>query len=288
MHPRGDRAGLERPYSESAHSGPFLRALLVAALALAVALLVASLSAMQVSERDNALPVLGASVEALTEPELLVSRHLDTLHEQARENPDQAVIVPGFPIEVSLSAEETTTLDGPALADLLVDRASVLLYADGMDAFDRTGNQHVDRFSWQGVVRALDGRLTKDAHASATTAFTVMLFVTAGLAVPVVLSYREDRRLRALGIAVLAGSLSGLLAVIFAIFMVSQIGSDDPFVKDVREIVKDVFAVWRRNYTIVVILGVVMTATSLVLRFVSGRQPELAMEGDDEDEALTE
>ena len=263
----------ERFYDESAlTAAPFFRGLLVAALAVSVALFIAALSCRQLSQRDSAMPILTASVEALTDPQRLIESHQVVLRTTAEGGATEGIAVPGFPVDVTLSAEEVRTLQPPQLADILTERAAAVVYEEGMDALDQTGRQDDSLFSAQGGVRRVSDRLPADAHDSATTATVLLLLVTAALAVTVVLVYREERRLRALGMGVLLGGLAGLAASLLAGLMANQIGSDDPFVEDVREIVTTVLDVPRRNYLVVSLLGVGITAVSLVLQFMRRRE----------------
>lgn len=262
----------DRYYGEAAlTAAPFFRGLLVAAFAISVGLLVAALSARQVSQRDSALPVLAASIEALTDPHRLVESQHVALRALAEESPEDLIIVPGYPVDVGLSAEEVRTLDARELADLLTDRAAVVVYAEGMEALDQTGNQGDGLFSAQGVVRRVSDRLTDDTHEFATSATVGLLLVVAGLGVAVVLAYRDERRLRALGIGVLIGGLGGVALSLLAGLVASQAGGADPFEEDVRDIVATVIEVPRRNYVVVSLLGVAITGVSLVLQFLRRR-----------------
>jgi hypothetical protein len=217
------------------------------------------------------MPVLTASLEALTDPQRLIESHQVALRTTAQGGATEGIAVPGFPVDVRLTAEEVRTLEPPALADLLSERAAAVVYIDGMDALDQTGRQDDSLFSAQGVVRRVSDRLTQDAHDAATTATVVLLLITAGLAVTVVLLYREERRLRGLGVGVLLGGLGGLILCLFAGLVANQVGSDDPFVDDVRDIVTTVLKVPRRNYLVVSLLGIGIAATSLVLQYLRRR-----------------
>ena len=254
----------EQPVS----AGPFMRALLVGALALSVGLLIAAVSARQVSQRGNALPLMEASIQALADPEPLVAGQLDSLRARARDNPEEGVQVTGFPLDVRLSPDEARTLDAPAIADLLVRRGAVIIYADGMGALDQTGSQDDGVFSAQGIVRRIGDRLTTGAHESANTLSLVFLVTTGALAVVVALVYREDRRLRAVGAGVLLGGFAGLMVSLGLDFIAERAGSNDPYVSDVRAIVRDVIAVPRRNFLIVSFLGFGLTVASIALRFL--------------------
>jgi hypothetical protein len=276
---RRDFADRERFYNEpNVVAGSFFRALLVGALALSVALFVAALSARQVSQEEEALPILESSIEALTDADQLVASQHGSLRTLANSG-GETITVPGFPVEVALTVEEVNTLGAGELSDLLRQRAARIVYDEGMGAFDTTGNQDDGLFSAQGVVRRISDRLTEDASATASTATTVLLVVTAALAVAVVLVYREDRRLRALGIGVLVGGLAGLAICLLIAAVASQAGGDDPFVEDVKDILDEVLAVPRRNFLIVSFLGVLITAVSIGLRVVDQRMAAAAGDG---------
>lgn len=251
-------------------AGPFMRALLVGGLALSVGLLILAVSMRQVSQRGNAIPLLEASVESLTDPDRLAAAQLDSIRARGNSNPEDGVEVRGFPLDVRLTPEEAKTLDAPAIADLLVRRGGAMLYADGMEAFDQTDNQEANLFSAQGIVRRIGDRLTADAHDNANTLSLVFLATTGALAVAVALAYREDRRLRAVGVGVLLGGFVGLLVSLGVDFLADRAGSNDPFVSDVRAIARDAIAVPRRNFLIVSFLGFALTVASIGLRLLPG------------------
>ena len=251
-------------------AGSFFRALLVGALALSVALFVGALSARQVSREDEALPILESSIEALTDTEQLVASQHESLRTLANSG-GETLTVPGFPVEVQLTVEEVNTLDAAELAALLRQRAALVVYDEGMGALDTTGNQDDGLFSAQGIVRRVSDRLTDDAASTASTATSVFLITTALLAVAVVLLYREDRRLRALGIGVLLGGLAGLAVCLLLSLLAGLAGGDDPFAEDVRDIVGEVLSVPRRNFLVVSFLGVFIAAVSIALRVVDQR-----------------
>ncbi|MEX0784411.1 MAG: hypothetical protein WD557_17360 [Dehalococcoidia bacterium] len=280
---RPEFAERERLYAEpSVAAGSFFRGLLVAALALSIALFVGALSGRQVSQEDSALPVLEASIDALTDTDQLVQSQHESLKTLANSSADdQTFTVPGFPLDIPLTSEEVTTMDAPALAGLLRARSARVVYEEGMSAFATTGNQDDGIFSAQGVVRRVSDRLTEDASNKATTATVVFLLISAALGVAVVLAYREDRRLRALGIGVLLGGLAGLALCLMLSLITRQAGGDDPFVNDVQDIVTEVLSVPRRNFLIVSFLGVLIVAVSIGLRFVDRRTGEdRELEGD--------
>ena len=258
-------------------AGPFLRGLLVGGLALSVGLLIVAVSLRQVSQRGNAIPLLEASVESLTDPERLAAAQLDGIRARGNANPEEGVQVTGFPLDVRLTPEEARALDAPAIADLLVRRGAAMVYAEGMDTFDQTGDQDAGIFSAQGIVRRIGDRLTADAHDTANTLSLVFLAITGALAVGVALAYREDRRLRAVGIGVLLGGFSGLLVSLGVDFVADRAGSDDPFVSDVRAIARDAIAVPRRNFLIVSFLGFALTVASIGMRFLPGLSEEDAI-----------
>jgi hypothetical protein len=226
----------------------------VGLLALFVALLVAAASARQLSQRDNALPVLEASVRSLTDPEQLVAAHLETIRSKANAQPEGGITVPGFPLDVALSAEEARDASAAQIAGLLVERGALLVYGQGVGSLDRTGRQDAGLFSGQGVVKRIDGRLTRDANTTANRLTVATLAITVALSVAVVMAYREDRRLRALGIGVLAGGAAGALGCAFLGFLAGRVGGSDPFASEVRDVIHTVLDVPERNYAIVGIL----------------------------------
>ena len=186
---------------------------------------------------------------------------------------------------MSLSPDEVRTGNTSTLSNLLVERGAAVVYDEGMGSFDQTGHQDTGLFSAQGIVKRISQRLTAGAHETANRATVVMLGITAVLAVAVVLTYRERRRLRALGIGVLLGGTAGALACVFLGFLADRAGGHDPFTSDVRSIVENVLDVAKRNFAIVGILGVVITGASMLITTARLEEADgYANEDEDEDD----
>ncbi len=273
--------GARRDRESANSSGPFLRALLVGALALSVALLIVAVSARQVSQPGNAMPLLQAMVLALTDPEPLVASQLESIRSRANSNGDDGIEVTGFPLPVRLSAQEARSLEAPSMADLLVTRAAALLYVEGMGAFDQTGSQDGGVFSAQGIVRRTGDRLTADANNSASRWSAILLVPTGILGVAVILAYREDRRLRAVGIGVLLGGFTGLLLCVALGLIADGADDGDPFGNDIRAIADDALGVAQRNFLVVSFLGVFLIGASIALRYMPRPAEPEALIGSD-------
>jgi len=249
-----------RHYTAGPSAGDGGTTLLAVFFAIAVLLLVAALSARQATQPAPAHRVLVAGVASLTDIDLLLAEHGSDLKRQAESGNADTFRLPGYPIDIALSRNEVTKLPQQDLRELILARSAAVVYAEGLKAFDQTGRQSLSLFSAQGALDFAVGRISRDTNSTASTATTSLALLTAALALAVVLRGDGYRRLRTLGLAVVAGALPGFLIVLALRFGVENVGGDDPFVVQLREIVATLLAVPLRNYFVVALLGAVITA----------------------------
>jgi len=224
-------------------------------LAIATFLLVASISLWQAAYPGRATVILRNAVVATTEIDVVLREHLNELKHSAQSDQADLVSVPGYPVEVYFSRDEAMELDEPAIRDLLLRRSASVVYAEGLKAFDRTGNQELGFFSVQGQMDLAITTLTADTHAWASWAVAIFGLVVAALAVAVLASAEGYSGFVKLGIAVAVGSGFGLFVAGCVWMGAGWIGGNDPFVADLRDIVRSVLAILVRNYFVVTVAG---------------------------------
>ncbi len=259
--PRKDPSSArERYYELSPSTGDGGTTLLAVFFAISVLLLVAALSARQATQPAPARRVLVAGIASLTDIDLLLAENGSDLKRQAEADGGDTFRLPGYPIDIALSRNEVTRLSQRELRELILARSAAVVYAEGLKAFDQTGRQSLSLFSAQGALDFAVGRISKDTNNTASVATAVLTVLTAILALAVLVRGEGYRRLRTVGLAVVAGAVPGFLIVLLLRVVANNVGGDDPFVRELREIVRTLLAVALRNYLVVTILGAVILA----------------------------
>ena len=247
------------------------RTLVMATLALSIFLLLGALSLFQVTAPERATSLLRQGIASATEVDLLLAQDGDTIRRFAEASKDPVIGVPGYPVTVAVTREEVLKNNNDQLANLLLDRSAALVYRQGLAAFDVTGAQSVSLFSAQGLLDLLIGRLSASTHDHARQASLVFAAIAALSAIVLSIQLQGFARLRVLGQAVLIGAIPGLLFCLGATFILDRLGSNDPFVSDIRSLVRSVIDVPARNYAVVAIGAAIVMASGIVLGLVSKR-----------------
>lgn len=283
MHPSDDfdRTSLrDRVYGEATTTSEGRRSLVAALFAISLFLLLIAMSVRQVTTPANALPVLQSGIAVVTDVNQLIADDAPRARDLARNSNDEVFTLPGYPLDIALSRSELLDLTDAQLASLLVQRSAALVYADGLSAFDRTGEQSFNRFSSQGLVELAVSQVSGSTHDRATLAAVILALSTAGLGALFAATAEGWGRLRGLGLATAVGSVPGLPLFGALWWLVGRLGGGDPFESDLREIMRSVFQVPLRNYAIVLATGLAMVAASIVLALVERRmapaRPETA------------
>ena len=224
-------------------------------LAIATLVVVASISLWQATDPGRATVVLRNAVAATTEVDVLLREHLTDMKRAAQSDRTDLVALPGYPVEVYFSRDEATKLDESAVRDLLLRRSASVVYDEGLKAFDRTGNQELGFFSVQGQMDLVITGLTADTHRRASWSVAISGLVVAAIAIAVLLLAEGYSGFLKLGVAVVIGSGFGLLVTGCMWVGAGWIGGTDPFVADLRDIVRTVLAIMLRNYFVVTVAG---------------------------------
>ncbi len=252
------------------------RSLLAALLAVSLFLLIAALSARQVTAQENAVPLLRAGVAVVTGVDRLIETDAERWREAAAATDNETITLPGYPLDVAISRDELLRSDNPGLVKLVLDRSAALVYADGLDAFDRTGEQSLDRFSAQGALELAVGQLSQDTHDRAGTVTGVAALLSAVFGALFAASSTGWTRLRGPGLAAALAAVPALLLFGGAWWVAGRLGGSDPFVSELREISRAAFEVPVRNALVLLVAGIAIVLTAVLLSRLERRafEPE--------------
>ena len=264
----------DRIYRSATSGRDGRRALFAITLAISVFLLVGVFSLRQVTEPGRAHDLLESGIAVTTDIDSVVAENHDALRQLVEASPTASFTIPDYPLDIVLTRDEITKSSDTQLRDLVLQRSAALVYAEGFAAFDRTGNQQVSRFSSQGGLEFAVGQISEDTHARANLLSVALVFATAISACLLLLVGDGWGRLRALGFAVLAGAVPGLIFTGLVRLLADSAGGSDAFVADLRIIVRTTLGVPLRNYLVVVALGLVLTAAGVVFGVFDGRLHE--------------
>ncbi len=259
----------ERMYGE-ATSGDGRRSLLGALFAVSLFLLILCLSARQVTEPANATLMLESGIAVLTDIDRLAEDEAPLLRAAAEQSEDQVFLLPGYPLAVAIDRDELELSDAE-LIDRVLKRSAAIVYVEGIDAFDTTGEQSLNRLSSEGLLEFAVAQVSETTYDRATLGAFVFAITTSALGVLFVVSSNGWGRLRGLGFATAAGALPGIVLFAFFSWVVGQLGGDDVFVSDLREITRAGIRVPFRNFGVVFVAGLTMAAAGMVLSLVEGR-----------------
>lgn len=270
-HPSPPPPGSRGFYDDAAGYGSGGRELLlVFLLGASVLFLIAAISARQVTAPSRALNVLRAGIATTTEIDLLLDENLPEMKQSAASRPSETWAVPGFPIDVILTPDEVTELEQPEIRELVLDRSAALVYDQGLDAFD-SGEQSIGLFSAEWLMDLLIGQLSGSNHSRANIAAFFFGALTMIAAVLILLFSGGFSGFRRVGAGVAGGAIVGLILTGLAWLAAGQFGGNDPFMTDLREIIRTVLSVPLRNFLVVTILGVFVFALGSLLSVVARR-----------------
>lgn len=271
-------------YVNATTSSEGRRSIVVVLLAVSVFVLICSVSCRQVTAPGSARNLLEAGIVTLTDIDQLIADDAPALRQAVQDSPDQEFTIPGYPLDVLLTRNEILQSNDQQLRTLVLERSSALLYAEGLESFDRTGNRSVRRLSLQGLLELEIGQVSKANYDRATL---LSLIAVAGCALFGAIAAANGEgwgRMRAIGMAAAAGALPVILVFFLVRLTAGAIGGGDPFEASFRDITKSVLAVPIRNGIIVLAAGVAVVAGSVILgqleRAISGSSRNLPEDSD--------
>ncbi len=239
--------------------------------AIALFLLLASVSVYEITRPDRAVTILAAGVASITDVDRALTENLPALRELAAAAEGDEVEPPGFPLPVTIPREEALTADAPVLRALILRRAAQSLYENGLGSLDRTGEQSSDLFSLTSVMGGFASFLTGDTHARARwLALGALVGATLMGAATLALN-RGFARFRAFGGAVLLAAAPGYLAARGAVWLLDRFASDDAFVADLQAAVQAMLGVPARNFLIAGVLGLILLVAGWALGYLADR-----------------
>lgn len=266
----------DRLYGHATSSSEGRRNFVAVVLAVSIFVLTVSISCRQATAPGQARNILEAGLVSLTDVDQMLADEGPAIRQAALESEDEQFILPGYPIDIVLTREEVLSSNDDQLREMILERSSALLYAQGIEAFDETGNQDLRRFSIQGALEYGVGQVSEETHDRATLIAIIAIIVSAGAAAIVAATGSGWGRMRALGFAAIAGAIPVVVAFFLLRLMVGAVGGDDPFISGYRDITNAALGVPLRNGLIVLAAGTAIVLAAVVLsrieRMTSGPQ----------------
>ncbi|MCA9831172.1 MAG: hypothetical protein KC495_11945 [Dehalococcoidia bacterium] len=257
---------LERPQGPGGHV-PY-----AALLGLLTFLLVATLSVWQLTSGAVARQLLAEGIAALTDSDSVLAQARPAMVDAATADPSAPVVVPGFPLDVSFTAQEARSAPARELRDLLLGRSAAIVYSDGLAAFDRTGDASLGFFSREGLLDSFVGQLSESNHSRSSVVLLVLAALTAFVVAMVTARTRGHRQLRTIGVPLFLAGISGyaLCATIIP-FVLGHWWSGDPFSETIDGLISDAIGIPRRNFLVLTVLGLAFTLAGLAIEAIARR-----------------
>lgn len=262
-----DRRRLEREYAESERPWrDTMVRLLAILLALAAGLWLALYSAHQATGEEVGRPALASIVDTMTGLPTLLEIHEEPIRETG--------IVPGYPLPATIPAEERD--GGPARwRELLLDEATLLLYEDGVDAFNPESGVATDgTFSTSGGTKFLIDNLSTGRNRLADLLLWPAAIAAAVLAVGVIAVGSRFGRFQALGFALAVAGMPSIVLGALAYGLVAFAGTDGSALADTtHEIASSMAAIPIRNGVTLLLVGAGVGIAGRVMAAILDREP---------------
>lgn len=242
-------------------------------LSILLFLLVGALALWQVTAARPARNVIEAGIVTLTGIDKVLAENERELRDLARASDATSFAIPGYPLPVFLARDEVLQVSTPELRELVLERSSAIVYTEGLDAFDRTGDQSLSDFSSEGLLQLAVGQLTQDSHNRAGLVVSALAVLSGVAALAVVFKSRGYRRVTALGVAALPAGLIGIGVTLAATWIEGKVAGDDAFGRDLRAIADAVMDVPLRDFAILAGVGVLTIVVGLLFSFADRRLP---------------
>ena len=268
MYPDADEydvSARERVYGRATTSSEGRRSLVIVLLTVSIFVLIVSLSCRQATAPGPGRNILEAGLVTLVDIDQMIADDGPALRQFALESDDPQVVIPGYPLDIVFTREEVAGSTDAQLRELILERSSALLYAEGIEAFDRTGDQSLRRFSLQGLLEFGVRQVSRETHNRATI---IMFVALVGCVIFGALAGGTGEgwgRMRSLGLSAAAGALPGILLFFLLRLIVGQMGGDDPFIAGYRDITNAALGVPLRNSIIVFVAGAMVVVISMGL-----------------------
>ena len=264
LRPPDHRRHDQRRHDQRAWNWPLVLIVICGAFAAAVTL--TALSALQLTSRTAALPLLDRSVEALLQIDAYVEYAWPALEAAAASG--MAIPLEGYPIALELDPDALD--DGPAaVADAIRSTTVELVYADGLQVLSES--PQTDRLLTElGLVDAAIDRLAADSRTAALIAVLISGAVSLLLAAAAASQSRGLGRYSApaatLGIGALAVWLLGAIAR--STFLGRASDTTDPFAAELWLVAADAVSLVVRNASAVSIACIAVVGAAVVGGFL--------------------
>lgn len=246
---------------------------LVALISIGLFVTVGALALRQVTAPGTATSLLKAGIASTVDIDRYLADELPALRAWAALPGSETTDLPGFPIEVFVTADEVRG-DPAALREMVLSRSAAIVYTEGASAFDRTGNQSIELLSGESVVRVLVDNANATNHSRAgwvaVVAAAVLTLSGALYATP-----RDGRRrFRSLGGALVIGTVPGILLSGFARVLAGQYGApDDPYAAEIRDVIRAAVSIPFRDFVICLGAATAVVAVGVALELVDRLWP---------------
>ena len=249
-------------------SGDGRHSMLTVALAVSIFIGTGAVGFWQATEPTHVRDQLELGMAELTDIDTYVAVTVPELRQVAVRDASATIQLPAYPIAVSVTRDELLDLPDPALRDLILERTASIVYVQGLEAFDRTGNQEISLLSSEWFLERIIGLLTGGWHGRAQ-AVAVLGYLAATVAGAFMFARRGTvTGLRTCGFAALAGAFPGFVFMAAAAYWFGHTGGGDAFVRSIAAILETFFMVPRRDYLVVVTLGAFLAALSYALPLI--------------------
>lgn len=249
-------------------SGDGRQSMLTVVLAVSIFVGTGALGFWQASTPGRVVDQLEVGVAELTDVDTYLAATVPGLRQTAVQGGSEAYELPGFPVSVVVSRGELLDLPDAELRDLVLQRAAVVVYVEGLEAFDRTGNQNISLLSTEWFVGTILGLLTGGWHGRAEF-LAIVSYMVATLAGALIFARAGTvGGLKACGFAGLAGAVPGLVFTAAGAYWFANTGGGDPFVRSIAGIIEAFFLVPRRDYLVVTTLAAFFVALSYALPLI--------------------
>lgn len=235
--------------------------------------LVAFLSTWQLTARPRAMSMIEAGVVSATDLDRLLEDNYDDLRTFVATSDEETFAIPGFPLDVRVTADEVANSTREEFRTILLQRASASVYDHGADAFDTSGSQSIGRFSSEGALQFVLNGLTGSWHGMAQWAALILAILAASVALYVLRREDGHRRFVLLGAFTAAAGIMGCLVTFAMRSLIGRFGGSDPFSEDLREIANAALSVPMTNYVVVAVSGLIVAAIGLALKAANKRFP---------------
>lgn len=268
---RSRRIGGDTPTSSGARMAGALTVIAVAALIVMHAITLAT-------ERGAALRSLRATLPALTDLDQVLATHTDDVR-QAASATSSEVPIPGLPARITIP-RDAATAGSTALRTAVLDQLAREVYANGSSVFRA---QDAKRANAPGFLteqwrlqRALN-LLTSQTHARYALVRLVALVAAVLLSLLLWFTVDSRRRAQALGSAVAAGGVLGMLvgALLWGVHWIVSSGDSGIAAAVEAHIVSDILRTVLATGAVAVVSGfVAVVVGAAVNRFIAPDDPE--------------